>query len=443
VKNRIAQLISSIEEPVSAAPFVSFRIAFGLLMALSTIRFVYLGWIEDHYLEPVFHFHYYGFSWIPMASAPVLYGVHMLMLLAAISVMLGRFYRISAIVLFLCFTYTELLDLTYYLNHYYFVSLVCLWLIFIPEPDKNFQIPRWCIFIFKFQLSLVYLIAGLAKINYDWLIEALPLKIWLPAHDDLPFIGQLMSMPETAYVFSWFGMLYDCSIAFLLLYRPTRIFAYLTVIIFHLLTGILFQIGVFPAVMIASTLIFFSPEWHSNLQRKLSKLSLFQNFFMFSPSGDAAKRPLLSGKMLKFVLLCYILFQLAFPWRYVLYPGNLFWTEEGYRFSWRVMLMEKAGTATFYVKDSKTNREGIVDNREFLNAHQEKQMAMQPDMILQFAHFLAKHYQSEGLTEPQVRAEVYVTLNARPSQLLLDPNVDLTKLEDTWKHKTWIRSNQP
>jgi hypothetical protein len=121
-----------------------------------------------------------------------------------------------------------------------------------------------------------------------------------------------------------------------------------------------------------------------------------------------------------------------------LYEGNVFWNEQGYRYSWRVMLMEKAGTATFYVKDSRTDREGVVDNSEFLNPHQEKQMAMQPDLILQFAHFLGKHYAEKGVYEPQVRAEVYVTLNARPSRPLIDPTIDLMKEKDSFKAKTWI-----
>jgi hypothetical protein len=37
---------------------------------------------------------------------------------------------------------------------------------------------------------------------------------------------------------------------------------------------------------------------------------------------------------------CFIAFQLLFPFRYLCYPNELFWTEE-FRFSWRVMLMEK------------------------------------------------------------------------------------------------------
>lgn len=404
-------------------------------MAFSTLRFVSLGWIEDHYTDPLFHFHYFGFEWIEVGSASLLYLVHILMFVAAIGVMTARFYRISAIVMFLSFTYTELIDLTYYLNHYYFVSLVCLWLIFIPLPDKCFQVPTWSIFIFKFQLGIVYFFAGLAKINSTWLLEAMPLKIWLPAHDDLFLIGPLLTHPETAYLFSWFGMFYDLFITFFLLWSVTRPFAYITVIAFHVLTGLLFQIGVFPLVMIGSTLIFFSNDWHLRLQEKIKSIKFLNSLFFWKNNDLKLKS---TSQSIKVIISLYIIFQLAFPWRYLAYPGNLFWTEEGYRFSWRVMLMEKAGDATFYVKDSKTRREGIVNNREFLNPHQEKQMSFQPDMILQFAHFLGKHYESQGVYQPEVRAEVYVTLNAKPSKLLIDPNVNLMQVEDSWKPKKWI-----
>jgi uncharacterized membrane protein YphA (DoxX/SURF4 family) len=434
----IRNSLNKLGSPVNAAPFLSFRIVFGFLMAFSALRFVLLGWIEDHYTEPLFHFHYYAFDWIHPVSASWLYLIHILMILASIGIMTGYLFRLSSILLFICFTYTELIDLTYYLNHYYFVSLICFWLIFIPKIDEHQKIPAWCIFIIKFQLTLVYLYAGLAKINYDWLIESLPLKIWLPAHDDLFLIGPLLTLPATAYVFSWFGMIYDCSIAFLLMYKPTRPFAYITVIVFHALTGFLFQIGVFPLVMIGATIIFFSDTWHEKIFKHIKALPLLKELFIFSSSRDVKTKSIFRFSLFKAFFVAYLLFQIIFPWRYLLYPGNLFWTEEGYRFSWRVMLMEKAGDATFYVKDSKTGREGIVDNREFLNAHQEKQMSFQPDMILQFAHFLGDYYQKQGVYQPEVRAEVYVTLNARPSKLLIDPKRNLMLEKDTWKHKSWI-----
>ena len=106
VKSFIRNSFNKLAQPVNAAPFVSFRIVFGFLMAFSTIRFVFLGWIEDHYTEPLFHFHYFGFDWIHTVSASWLYMIHILMILASIGIMTGYLFRVSSILLFLCFTYT-------------------------------------------------------------------------------------------------------------------------------------------------------------------------------------------------------------------------------------------------------------------------------------------------------------------------------------------------
>lgn len=424
--------------PVPAAPLLVFRLIFGALMIFSTLRFMYLGWIEDHYTNPTVHFSYYGFEWVKPLSTEAMYALHILMIIASLVIMFGMgwMYRIAAIMLFMCFTYTELIDLTYYLNHYYFVSLISFLLIFSPAnisptlPTSIQYVKRSAVWIIKFQITVLYVYAGLAKINYDWLINALPLKIWLPAHYDLPVIGPLFSWWITPYLFSWVGMLYDTFIIFFLINDKTRIAAFITVVVFHTITGILFQIGVFPMVMVCMVLIFFSDEWH---------IKVLNRIFRKKTELASAPRKRTVSNLINYLLLGYVSVQLLFPWRYLLYPGNLFWTEEGYRFSWRVMLMEKAGTATFYVKDSKNGKEGIVVNSEFLNAHQEKQMTMQPDMILQFAHFLGSYYEKKGMVSPQVRAEVYVTLNAKPSKLLIDPNRDLMKEYDSFKPKDWIK----
>jgi len=449
-----------LSRPVSIAPLVTLRVIIGAMLVFSTVRFWALGWIDDHYVQPVFHFKYFGFEWVEPLSATGMYAVHALLIISSLCVMLGLFYRMAAVLQFLLFTYTELIDLTYYLNHYYFVSIVCGLLILVPANRAYsldvwrrpgiFQrsVPRWTIFIFQLQLGIVYFYAGIWKINHDWLVNALPLKIWVPANDQLPLVGWLFQQKITPWLFSWAGMLYDVSIVFWLSWARTRPWAYLTVVVFHTLTGLMFQIGVFPLVMIGATLVFFSEKWHERLfvipkesVRATGALSTVDrtSSFGMTNSGNRTQwvKPSFTIHHSSFIIL-FFLFQILFPWRYLLYPGNVFWTEEGYRFSWRVMLMEKAGTATFFVKDAKTGREGEVLNSEFLNPHQEKQMAMQPDMILQFAHFLKKHYAQRGMSDPAVRAEVYVTLNARSSKLLLDPNIDLTKLRDGWSHKTWI-----
>lgn len=87
--------------------------------------------------------------------------------------------------------------------------------------------------------------------------------------------------------------------------------------------------------------------------------------------------------------------------------------------SWRVMLMEKAGSAEFTIIDSH-GKKVIVDNKEFLTPLQEKMMATQPDMILQYAHILHDHYAKHGLESPQVYVDSYVALNGRLGKPLIE-----------------------
>ncbi len=432
-----------LREPVSIYSLAGFRVLFGLCMVLSTLRFMSLGWIEDHYLNTDFHFHYFGFAWVKALAPSVMTFLHIVLVMASLGVMLGWYYRLSAVLQFVLFTYFELIDLSYYLNHYYYVSLVCLLLIFVPA-NRAFsldvawrrlkaygKVPRYIPGAFMFLMGIVYTYAGMAKINSEWLIQALPLRIWLPASYDVPVLGKLFAWSYSPWLFAWAGMLYDCSIFFLLLNRKTRPWAYVSVILFHSLTGILFQIGVFPLVMMAGTLVFFSPEWHLRWMRWLKS-------DFTAPETSWSPAPLAS-RFLEFGLLLFFTFQLLFPWRYVLYPGNFHWTEEGFRFGWRVMLVEKAGTATFYVKDDH-GWEGMVDNRNHLKPHQEKQMSFQPDMILQFAHHLGQEAKARGIQNPEVRAEVYVTYNGRPSALFIDSSINLLNVSDTWAAKDWVKA---
>ena len=433
-------------EPVSNAPLATFRVLFGLAMVYGAVRFWASGWIEDHFINTRVQFKYYGFEWVGLLPPEAMYVLYGAMFAGALGIALGLWYRFSALLFFLAFTYAELIDLTYYLNHYYFVSLVSLLLVIVPAQRRFSidcllwpglavrEVPRWAILVFQVQIALVYLYAGLAKINSHWLIEAMPLRIWLPAQNGLPLIGPLFEWPALPWVFAWAGMLYDTTIVFWLCWAKSRPWAYLSVLVFHGLTAAMFQIGIFPLVMVVATWIYFPPGFHEDLLRRVQGVGFREKTDPARPSSAAPWRV----SLLSVFLFLYLGFQVLFPWRYLLYPGDVFWTEEGYRFSWRVMLMEKAGTATFYVKDRRSGREGIVDNREFLRPHQEKQMAMQPDLILQFAHFLKRHYEKKGVYKPQVRVEAYVTLNGRPSRLLIDPQLDLTGVRDTWTPKKWI-----
>jgi len=193
----------------------------------------------------------------------------------------------------------------------------------------------------------------------------------------------------------------------------------------------------FPYIMIFITIIFFSEEIHLKfiqwLRNIFSKGSVQKEEAPAYLYFSATKK-----KILYSLLSVYILLQIGLPFRYLLYPGKLYWTEEGYRFSWRVMLMEKAGITFFYVKDAKTGRRGEVVNSQFLTPFQERMMQTQPDMILQYAHYLHDVYQKQGVNDPIVTVESYVTLNGSGSRLYIDSTVDLSKQEDNFSSKKWI-----
>jgi hypothetical protein len=257
------------------------------------------------------------------------------------------------------------------------------------------------------------------------------MKTWLPAKSHLPLVGKWMYREWVAYLFSWFGAVYDLFIVFFLLNRKTRPWAYGLVLIFHIATAIFFPgIGMFPYVMMVSSLIFFSGPFHKKL---LSRF--FGN--KFTPDHSSIFSPVYKQGLYAMLLL-YVFFQCIIPLRYLLYPGHLFWSEEGYRFSWRVMLMEKAGAAYFTVKDKSGNQFYEVNNAEFLTPLQEKMMSTQPDLILRYAHYLANAYVKRGIKEPRVYGEVYVTLNGAGSRLFIDSSVNLAAEPLSWKHYKWI-----
>ena len=437
------RLIIYLKSETSIAPLVTLRILFGFIMSVSVVRFLAMGWADDLYIKPKFFFSYFGFEWLPVPGETI-YIVLALMLLSAVGIMLGFFYRFFAVAFFLIFTYVELLDKTNYLNHYYFVSLVSFLLIWVPanrafsiDAWRNLSIrrevvPAWVIAVFQLQLAIVYIYAGIAKINGPWLLDAMPLKIWLPANNHLPLIGGWLAEPWVAYAFSWAGAAYDLFIVFFLINARTRVYAYGLVVMFHLVTWVLFPIGMFPFIMILCTLVFFSDTFHARMLAAGARVLRLKDLAVTNYSRWELPRPFY------WTLIAFFCIQIALPWRYVFYPGKLFWTEQGYRFSWRVMLMEKSGYVIFHVKDRETGKEGDVMPEDFLTPVQVKMMSTQPDMILQFAHFLERHFAQQGIRDVEVRAESYVTLNGSGSQPFIDPSVDLTTISEGFAHKSWI-----
>ena len=432
VANLLGRLTARLDEPCDGAGIAAFRVLFGALMLLAVLRFASLGWIRELYAAPDFHFTYLGFDWVRPWPLWGLYVHFALMALAAAALALGFHARLSALVFFVLFTYAELLDKSAYLNHYYLVTLLAFLLVLLPagatwsldarRRGGESSVPRWTYWLLRGQLFVVYFYAGAAKLNADWLWQGEPLRLWLGSFTDTPLVGPLVEQRWLALAMSWAGALYDLGVAPLLMWRRTRPFAFAAAVVFHISVWLMFPIGVFPWVMLIGATVFFEPDWP---RRWVTRLG-FRGGATPRPSerlSHPEARPM--PRALWVVAAVHLLVQVLVPLRFVLYPGWVNWSEEGFRFAWRVMLIEKAGQVEFEVVAPSARKRFQIFPRRELTPLQYRMMATQPDMIHEYALHLRDRYREQGYPDTQVYARAWVSLNGRPSQPLIDPEVDL------------------
>jgi vitamin K-dependent gamma-carboxylase len=418
---------------VSACSLAALRIAYGILMLVATIRFAAMGWIDALYVEPSFHFTYYGFGWVHPWPAPILHAHFALLGVAALCVAVGLFYRVAIIVFTLLFAYVELLDVTTYLNHYYAITLVGVLLAFTPASNVmsvdawlaerrgrplSTTVPRAAIVVFRAQLAVIYFFAGVAKLGSDWLLHAEPMTTWLLARSDLAIVGPWLAQPWVAFAMSWVGAAFDLTISVWLSIPRTRPYAYAVVVVFHLATAMLFPIGMFPWVMIGLTPIFFAPDWPHRGRKKIE-------------AGTGA--PLSLGWTL--AIGAWLALQIALPLRHYVYAGDVLYTEEGFRYAWLVMIVERQGMTTFrVVGDDGIAHEEAPDD---LTQIQRRMMATQPDLILAYAHHLRDAHAAHG-EHVRVYADAFVSTNGHRRRRLVDPSVDLAAQEDSLFGFSWV-----
>jgi vitamin K-dependent gamma-carboxylase len=434
VAGRFDQLRRRLGQPVNNAWLAAFRVLFGALMFWSCLRFFYNGWITAFYVRPRLHLKYWGFAWVEAWPGWGMYAHYAVLTALALCIALGLWYRAAMALFFVAFTYAQLIDASLYLNHYYLVSLLALLLSFMPahvrwsidawrRPALRAEtVPTWCLYLLRLQVGVVYTFAGLAKLSRDWLLEGQPLGIWLASNTHVPIIGAYFDQPLVALGASWAGFLFDSTIVFWLSWRKSRLPAYLVVIVFHFFTHLLFPIGMFPAIMVVSALVFFSPVW---------PLRLFSALTRRSPPAASEASPAatavvtLPSRAGVIAGLLYVVMQVLMPLRTHLYGGNVLWHEQGMRWSWRVMVREKNGSVTYRVRDPQTGRQWEVTPRDYLRNHQERELSTQPDLIAQLAKVVAADYRQRLGRDVIVEVDATVSLNGRPPAPLIAPTVDL------------------
>lgn len=431
--------LAGLFRPIDGASLAVFRMLFGILMGVGAIRVMASGWVEILWGKPRFFFHYYGLDFIEPLSVSGMYGLYTATAILAFMVALGLFYRLSILGFFLCFTAIQAMDGTNYLNHYYLVCLLSGLMCFMPlnrmwsldslinKSLRDKPIHAWCLYLLRFQYATVYVCAALAKFGSDWLLHAQPLGIWMASRGETPIIGALLTISWVPYVMAWAGFLYDLTVPLWLLNKRTRPYAFGVLIVFHILTLMLFDIGLFPFIMSFGGLLFFSESWPRKWLRQTTPAPAPIPEFSWTP-----------WRRLGVTLgVLYISFQVLMPQRHLLYPGDVLWQEEGMRWSWRVMVREKNGSITYKCRERGKSHVWHVNPMKYLEWRQYKELSGQPDFILQLAHHIARDYKKQGL-DVEVRVEALVSLNGRKPQLMIDPTVDLTQIENSIRPGAWL-----
>ncbi len=430
--------------PIDIASLVIFRIMFGAIMVWEVWRYFDNGRIERYYMEPDFHFKYYGFSWVePWPGNGMIWHFLVMGLLGAF-ITVGFLYRVSTVLFFLAFTYMYLLEQSRYLNHFYLVSLLSFLMIFVPAHRarsvdawlwpklRSDVVPAWSLWLLRAQLGIVYVYAGIAKLNGDWL-RGHPLHDWLGKRSGDPILGSLFEHTWVIMLFSYGGLLLDLFVVPALLWRRTRPYAFIAAVTFHLLNARIFSIGIFPWMMIAATLLFLPADWPRRLLPIPKGAQTPDLLPALAPTTRRYQHLIMS------LLAAYLAIQVLVPLRHWLYPGSVHWTEEGHRFAWHMKLRDKDADARFFATDPTTGETWEIKQRDYLNHDQQDEMAGRPDMVLQFAHYSAERLRAEGYEQIEVRAAVMASLNGRRPQLLIDPDVDLASQPRNLWHASWIK----
>ncbi|MGV7221099.1 MAG: HTTM domain-containing protein [Nitrospinales bacterium] len=441
-----------ITQPIDASSLGLFRFLFGILMLWSSLKYFYLGWVKQIYVGRKFHFTFDWFPWLSPLPGDGMYYLYGLMSISALFLAFGSLYRLSAVVFLFCYTYTFLLGLTDYNNHYYFICLLAFLFCFIDadrwmsldslwkrkartEPTSA-MIPYWNVLLIKSQIIIVYFYGGIAKINFDWL-NGEPMRHWLlkiAEKESTPSVIASFYNSEIApYFFSYGGLIFDITIGFILIFRKTRFFGIALLLIFNITNNWLFEIGIFPFLMIAGTVIFLEPDTPRKIFQKLFPSRKQQNFPEIPPHFRHQQSAII------FVCI-YLSIQVLLPFRHWLYEGNVSWTEEGRMFAWQMKTRDKGDCRLrFIATDPESKETWALSAENHLTLKQFYKMCKHPQMIIQYAHYLTDDLKKKGISDPIITARTLVSFNYRPPQPLIAPNVNLAKESySTFSHASWI-----
>lgn len=422
---------------IDNSPLIIFRIFFGFLVACESFGAIFTGWVKRVFIDPQFTFSFIGLEWLQPLPGLGMYLYFVLMGFLGISIMLGYRYRFAIIAYTLLWAGVYFMQKSSYNNHYYLLLIISFFMIFLPanryksldvkqkRVQESYSMPKWISLLFIFQIGIVYVFAALAKLYPDWLNGSFTKNLLLGTTTS-PFLIEIFSQKWFYLFIAYAGIFFDLLIVPLLLFKKTRTLALLASLVFHLFNAVFLQIGIFPFFALSFALFFYDSN------------SIKQLFFKSKPTEEKLSgfSALNSGILVYSIFIPFLFIQLLFPLRHYLIDGDVLWTEEGHRLSWRMMLRERSGYIIIKIKDVVTGKEVVYDYHKNLTQKQINNLATKPDFIWQYCQRIKKEYNNQQIS---IFIDCKNSINRGDYKTLIDPKQDFVTAEwDYFWHNKWI-----
>jgi len=422
---------------IDNSPLVVFRIFFGFLVACESFGAILTGWVKRILIDPEVTFSFIGFEWLKPLPGFGMYFYFIAMGVFGLAIMFGYRYRLAIISYTLLWAGVYFMQKTAYNNHYYLLLLISFLLIFLPAnsyasldvrqnriKEEN-TMPYWISLLFIIQVAIVYVFASIAKFYPDWLDGTFTRNLLADSTNVIAL--KKLFLQKWFYLFiAYMGIVFDLLIVPLLLFKKTRMLALLASLTFHLFNAIFLEIGIFPFFALTFALFFYEPETiRSVFLRKKTSIETengHSNYY--------------GKKIVYFLIIPYLIIQLLLPLRHHFIEGDVLWTEEGHRLSWRMMLRERNGFIHIRIKDLKTGKLSVYDYRKNLTDKQIQNLATKPDFIWQYCQYIKKEFKGKEIA---IFIDCKNSINRKEYKTLIDPKFDMAKAKwNYFRHNEWL-----
>lgn len=404
-----------------------FRIIFGAMMAVHVIDLIMSGAATYYFIDPVLHLKYPLLEWIVSPSEGMVVILGWALVVFSVALSLGFTTRLSSLAITVVYGWLLWSDVSFFKHHHYLFWLISLLLAIIPSNrvfsvdqlikfDQKQTISSFELLVFRVMMVIPYFYGGISKlINPEW-TSGKTVSFIL----EQKFGDQAYTEPLSAFM-TYGGMTFDLIIPILFFIPRLRIVALILALGFNVTNFFLFTIDVFPFVMLAGTMLFINP-----------------GFTQEDNARNERSAPILS----KAFLSIFLIFQLLFPLRHLVIPGNMFLTGEGYMAGWNMIDSLTRTDLGMTVVDQEKNLQYRVEAMDYLTKRQTSTVGRFPEFLPQVADHIAAKASVWNIDSAAVMVSVQVSRNGDAPINLVDDEMNLAGQESKFlTHSEWILIN--